>query len=372
MSPLKVGVIGCGAIAQIMHIPYLDEYEQFELVALADVSRPVLDAVGDRYHIGQRFTDWRELLALPDIEAVVICHSGSHHATTLAALDAGKHVFVEKPLAWNLRETHEIAERVARSGQVLQVGYHKLYDPGFVYAKEQVEAMRDLGFVRITVLHPANELGFSPHRIRRGGGVIQEGHVEVGTWESQRDGQLAAFAKGELALLVDEALGSRKDDDRLRLGYGVLCSSIIHQIYTLFGFLGEPSGVVSTEIYREGLSIHSVIAYPNDVRVMLDWHFLSDLKDYHEEYAFYGNFDRVRFQLPSPYFRNFPSPVIIQGCEGELAWEKRVIVNYDEAFKRELLAFYDCVRKGEQPSLSSVEDAVRHANLIQQIIDAAR
>lgn len=372
MNPLRMGVIGCGAIAQIMHVPYFDEYEQFELAALADRSRPVLDAVADRYRVEQRYTDWRDLLVQPDIEAVGIFHSGSHYATTMAALEAGKHVFVEKPLTWNSREAREIADRVHQTGLILQVGYHKLYDPGFAYAKEQIEKMRDLGFVRITVLHPANELGFSPHRIRRGAGVIQEGHVDVGTWESQRSGQLAAFATGELAPLVDEALGSRKDDERLRLGYGVLCSSIIHQVYTLFGFLGEPSNVVSTEIYRDGLSIHGVIAYPNDLRVTLDWHFLSDLKDYHEEYAFYGNFDRVRFQMPSPYFRNFPSPIIVQGCEGELAWEKRVIVNYDEAFKRELLAFYEHVRSGQQPALSSVNDAVKHMAFIQQMIDAAR
>src|SRR5438477_5123795 len=75
-SPLRVGVIGCGAIAQIMHIPHLVEYEQFQLVALADSARPVLDAVADRYHVANRYTDWREMLVRPDIDAVVIAHSG--------------------------------------------------------------------------------------------------------------------------------------------------------------------------------------------------------------------------------------------------------------------------------------------------------
>src|SRR5688500_4617642 len=102
MKPLRIGVIGCGAIAQIMHIPYLTEYDPFELVAIADAYRPVLDAVGDRYHIAERYTDWREMMAREDIDAVGIFHSGSHRDTIIAALDANKHVFVEKPMAWNL------------------------------------------------------------------------------------------------------------------------------------------------------------------------------------------------------------------------------------------------------------------------------
>jgi len=60
------------------------------------------------------------------------------------------------------------------------------------------------------------------------------------------------------------------------------------------------------------------------------------LKDYREEYLFVGAYDRVAMQLPSPYFKSFPSPVVVQGGEGELAWEKRITVSYEEAFKNEL------------------------------------
>ncbi len=369
---LRVGVIGCGAIAQIMHLPYLNEYhDHFELAALADVSPAVLNDVGDFYHVTDRYTDWRELVARPDIEAVIIAHSGSHYASIMAALDAGKHIFTEKPLAWNLREVEAIATCAAKSDRILQIGYHKLYDPGTIYAQEQVRAMSDLAFARITVLHPANELGFSPHRLRRGNGVVVEGHVDVGTWESQISGQLAGLAGGDLSPLVDEALGARKDDPRLRLGYGLMTISLIHQIYMMFGFLGQPTRVLSGELWRDGESIHALIEYPNDLRVSLDWHFLMNLKDYREEYAFYGNNTRVILQFPSPYFRNFPSPVIIQGGEGELSWEKHVTVSYDEAFRNELLAFHTNVVNNRQPA-TGVADALRHAHFIQSLVDVLR
>ena len=372
MSRLRVGVIGCGAIGQVAHIPYLNRYdEKFELVALSDIHQPTLDAVGDHYHVAGRHTDWRELVASPDVDAVVICHNGSHRDTAIGALAADKHVFVEKPLAWNVREAKEVAEAAAKSNRILQMGYHKLHDPAFAYAKEQLGQMSDVGFGRITVLHPANELGLSPHRILRGNGMYQEGHVDTGTWAQQVSGQLAGAAGGSVEKAVDEALGVRKDDKALRLAYGQLNGSIIHQIYTLFGFLGTPSRVINATVWREGLSIHVLIEYPKDLRVSLDWHFLQDLKDYREEYAFFGNDQRVTMQLPSPYFLNFPSPVIVQGHEGETAWEKRIIVNYEEAFANELLTFYDNVQAGRKPALCSIDDAVAHAEFIQQVIDKA-
>lgn len=371
MNRLRMGVIGCGAIGQVAHIPYIHRYdERFELVALADVHRPTLDAVGDHYQVAGRHTDWRELMARQDVDAVVICHNGSHRDTTIGALEAGKHVFVEKPLAWNVRQTREVAAVATQSDRILQMGYHKLHDPGFAYAKQQVQQMQDVGFGRITVLHPANELGLSPHRILRGNGVVQEGHVDTGTWAQQVAAQLADGAGGSVEAAVDEALGGRKDDKALRLAYGQLNGSVIHQVYTLFGFLGAPRKVLNANVWREGLSIHVLIEYPNDLRVTLDWHFLQDLKDYREEYAFFGNHDRVLLQLPSPYFLNVPSPVIVQGHEGETAWEKRIVVNYEEAFARELLAFYDNVQAGQKPALCSIDDAVAHAEFIQQMIDA--
>lgn len=368
---LRVGVIGCGGIAQIMHIPHLVEYdERFELVALADVHAPTLHAVGDRYHIANRYTDWRDMLARGGLDAIGIFHGGSHYETVMAGLNANLHVFVEKPLAWNLREVEAIAARASQSDRIVQIGYHKLYDPGFAYAKQALEQMNDLGYVRVTVLHPADEAGWAQHRVRRGDGVIVEGFPNIAPWEEQAPAQRRGLAGGALASLVDEALGARKADPRLRLAYGMMTVSLIHQVYTLHGFLGLPQRVVHTDLWRDGLSIHVVAEYSNDVHVAIDWHWLGYLKDYREEYAFFGNHDRVYFRLPSPYARNFPSPVTIQGHEGELTWEKQVIVNYEEAFARELLAFHDNVTQNKQP-ISNVQTALAHHRFIQQMIDAA-
>lgn len=372
MTPIRIGVIGCGAIAQVMHLPYLaDHPEQFEIAALADVSGPTVEAVGERYGIERRYTDWRAMLANESVDAVGLFHGGSHHDTTIAALDAGKHVVVEKPLAWNLREAREVQAAAHKSDRTVQVAYHKLYDPGFGYAKQEIDKMRDLGFARITVLHPWNDLGLSPHRIRRGNGRIDEGHREPPTLEEEIARSLSGFTGPELGPLANEVLGDRADDPQLQVAFGIMTSSLIHQVYSMFGFLGTPNRVISTDVWRGGFSIHSVIEYSDNLLVTMDWHQLTHLKDYREEYAFYGNYERVTMQLPSPYFKHFPSPVIVQGGEGELAWEKRVTVSYEEAFHREWAAFYENVTQGKTP-ISNVDEAVKHMAFIQQMIEAAR
>lgn len=366
--PIPIGVVGCGAIAQLSHIPnLLSDDDRFRLMALSDMNRELLEEVADHFNIIDRYIDFRELLDREDIEAVLICHSGSHRDTVLAALNRNKDVFVEKPLAWNLREAQEVAGAAQRSDRIVQVGYHKLYDPAFPVAKQYVDQIEDLGFVRITVLHPTNELGLSPHRIRRGRGEVLEGHIDPGSWAYQLQMQREGLTGGNLSPLVDEALGVRKDDLHLRQCYGNIVISLIHNVYMMYGFLGPPKRLRSAEYWREGMSIHLLVEYSDDLCCSLDWHYLSHLKDYREEYSFYGNRQRVSLQFPSPYFLHFPSPVILQGGEGELAWEKRIVVSYDEAFHCELRAFHENIIKRQSPR-TGVVDALQHMRFLQEII----
>jgi len=120
---IGIGIIGAGTIAQISHIPYiLDDEQRFKLLAISDINESLLSEVADHYHIDSRYPDYQALLDREDIDAVIICHSGSHHDSVLAALDKGKDILVEKPVAWNLREAEEVAARVEQCNQIVQLG----------------------------------------------------------------------------------------------------------------------------------------------------------------------------------------------------------------------------------------------------------
>jgi predicted dehydrogenase len=368
---IRVGIIGAGGIAQIMHMPYLLDTPAFEMVALADTNADVLAAVAERYHLQRTYLSWQDLLKDSDIDAVLICHGGSHRDSVLGALDAGKHVFVEKPLAWNRRECVEIAERAAKSGRIVQVGYHKLYDPAFRYGKEELSKFEDLAFVECTVLHAADEFNRAPYQVLMGKENFSQFNYEMDAWENLQKGALEGLSSGEIGRLASEALGDLKTNDSLQVAFGLLTISVIHQIYTLFGFLGEATRVINANFWRGGQSMQIFMEFPNDVHCTLNWHNLPYLNDYRETYSFYGNKRRMRLEFPGPYYRNFPTPVVLQGGEGELSWEKRVTVSFREAFHNELLAFADSIQTGKTP-ISTADDAVKHADFIEQIVRAAR
>ncbi|MEO5763604.1 MAG: Gfo/Idh/MocA family oxidoreductase, partial [Vicinamibacteria bacterium] len=132
---LRVGVIGAGGIAQMMHLPTLAERpDLFEIVAIGDISEEVLKAVGDRYNVTKRARDFREITSDPNIDAVMVLSSGRHDTALAAAFDAGKHVFVEKPLGFGRPETEALATAAAASRGFTMVGYHKRFDPAYVAA----------------------------------------------------------------------------------------------------------------------------------------------------------------------------------------------------------------------------------------------
>ena len=142
-NPLRVGVIGCGGIAQIMHLHFLyTQPELFSLRALSDISPGVLRAMGERYHVSEsaRFARYQDLVA-QELDVVMVLTGGNHYAQIIAALQAGKHVFSEKPLCYSTHEADEIV-RVAQSvKRKVMVGYMKRYDPGYQYAQARLQEM---------------------------------------------------------------------------------------------------------------------------------------------------------------------------------------------------------------------------------------
>ena len=131
MNRVKLGVIGCGAIAQVHHMPNLFELKElFDVTAVCDVSVGAAHYVADRFHVPGCYTDYRDLLAA-DVDAVLLCPSDPKTQVAIDAFDAGKHAFVEKPVCFSLQEMAAMTDACARSGKVGQSGYMKIFDPGY-------------------------------------------------------------------------------------------------------------------------------------------------------------------------------------------------------------------------------------------------
>ncbi len=366
---LKVGVIGCGGIAQMMHLPHLRELEdRYEVAGLVDVDRARLHAVADYYGVSRRLTSYEDLLDL-DLDAVLVLTGGSHAAMAVAAARAGKHVFVEKPLCYTAREIDEIAAAVEAGGVRLMVGYMKRYDPAYRYGQRLVRDLEDLRYVRVTVLHPASELYFQHHVFHP---PAPDGPVPTRELGHR---MIAAMASGPEEALIREVLGPDASRERCS-ALGIMLGSLCHDVNALRGLIGDPEAVAHTEIWNQGLGVSSTLRYASGARASLTWTYLSDLRDYDEEIACYADATRVRIVFPSPFLRNYPTRVFVEGSEKlsdrpeSASWEKNVTVSYREAFKEELLHFHECVVEGRQP-VTDLADSRADILLIHRIARAA-
>ncbi|UCD19211.1 MAG: Gfo/Idh/MocA family oxidoreductase [candidate division WOR-3 bacterium] len=114
---LNIGVVGCGAHAQIAHLPFITKHGECRLSAICDTDPRKIDHLGSKYGITKRYLDFQEIVQDPEIDALVIATPNYLHVPmSVAALKYGKHVLCETPMALNLREAREMA-RVAKKAE---------------------------------------------------------------------------------------------------------------------------------------------------------------------------------------------------------------------------------------------------------------
>ncbi|MCM3732516.1 Gfo/Idh/MocA family oxidoreductase [Fictibacillus nanhaiensis] len=159
MMTVKVGIIGCGSIANHRHLPEYAQNQDVEIVAVCDVVKERAEAAQAIYG-GEIFTDYNELLARDEVEAVSVCTPNYLHAPiSVAALKAGKHVLCEKPMATSLQEAEEMIEAAEQSGKTLMIGHNQRFVPAHQKAREII-ANGELGKVysfRTAFGHPGPE-----------------------------------------------------------------------------------------------------------------------------------------------------------------------------------------------------------------------
>jgi predicted dehydrogenase len=355
MSRTRIGVIGCGLIAQIMHLPHLKElHELFEIVALCDVSPGTLRYVGDYYGVGKRFTNYRDLLKEP-MDAVAIFSADSHGQVMVGALTEGKHVFAEKPMCFTLREADEILAAQKKAGTVCMLAYMKRYDPGFRYAQPIIQRLKDLQAIHITILHPSE--------------VNQVGHLDARRFPDVPP-EAQARLRTEQDGLIREVIGDFTSLER-RVFANNLLSTLVHDINVLRALSGDPEEVLFTDVWAGGDGMMTCLRYASGVRAIISLQYLWDLADYEETVAYYAKADRIRLVFPSPFFRNMPTPVFIQGMEDGKPFEKQVIASMKEAFKEELVHFAECVLRGKTP-ITTPEEAKADVALLHRIFKAIK
>jgi len=187
-DPVKVGVIGCGKVAMVRHLPTLARLKGCKVTAIADIDPKRLDLVKNNFGIGRTYASHTELLRDAYVDAVAVCVPlPSHTEMALDAMAAGKHVLLEKPLAMTLDEADQLIEKGARTDKKVMVGYNKRWHR-LVRKTRDIIHSGMLGEVRMiqVVFSTGHRNRYIPewrlHRKVGGGSIIENGSHFYDLW----------------------------------------------------------------------------------------------------------------------------------------------------------------------------------------------
>ena len=181
---VKVGIIGCGGIANGKHMPALAAIEGCEMVAFCDIIVERAQAAAEKFGVegAKVYEDYKELLKDESIEVVHVCTPNrSHSFITVDALEAGKHVMCEKPMAINSAEAQKMLDAAARTGNKLTIGYQNRYRDDSLYLKDEAKAgvFGEIYYAKATAIRrrAVPNWGVFLNEYEQGGGPL----IDIGT-----------------------------------------------------------------------------------------------------------------------------------------------------------------------------------------------
>lgn len=355
MNPLHVGIVGCGEAAQILHLPSLYQLpDKFTVTALCDASKTVLDGVGDHWQVTQRYLDYHELIAQADVDVILIANPNAYHAdVTLAAIEAGKHVLVEKPMCITLREADAIIQARQKAEVIVQVGYMRRYAPAFVRACQLVKDMGSVRFARVHDVLGSNALMIEPtSRVIRG-----------------KDIPVAILTEGKSIqdALIAEAIGEAPAV--LRQAYSLMLSLSSHDISAMREMLGMPQRILYAGQRQRGLYLSAAFDYGSYI-----CHYetgIDNLARFDASIEVYGADQVVRVDYDTPYVRNLPIRLVVTRTSGRGVIEENEHPGWGDPFVSEWEALYQNIQDKRLPK-TSPEDFRQDLELFGAMIDLMR
>jgi predicted dehydrogenase len=257
---VAVGVLGAGAWAEFAHLPGYKRDPRCQLVAIADPAIERAQAFAEKFGIPNVYGSHAELIAREDIDLVDVCTpSATHFELSWAALEAGKHVLCEKPVAYDFRETLRAAALAKQNGLKTKLGFTFRYSPAMQYMKELI----DQGFVGTPFifngyeqnsqwLDPQNPLRQVDHEADQsviqvsslegyGAPIMDLGHLFMGSRFSQVVGTMRNFIPDRVVRATGKMMRMNIDDGDIFIGE--YASGALGSIQTSFVTVGNYPGL---------------------------------------------------------------------------------------------------------------------------------
>jgi len=327
---MNVGVVGCGQIAQISHLPYLQELPQFEISAICDLSPTVVETLGEKYHVPSCYTDFEEMVKQEDLDIILVTNK-NHAAPALSAMENGKHVLVEKPMAFNLKQAEEMVHSAKKNNVKLMVAYMKRYDPAYQLMQNMMGEVDKIHLIRVHEFAGTYKTNFEIY--------------DLVTASDLDPNVLEAIKKQDLEDILADIGPGRED---LLDAHDIMIHLCIHDINALHGLYGLPEKIVSAQLFDSNF-VTAMMEYKNGVHLTWESGNLVTLVDWDEQITVFGANKSIELKFPFPYLKNAASILNIRENEGKSASIRQIVTSYDEAFKREWRHFYECIVNDKEP-----------------------
>lgn len=348
---IGMGLIDCGLVIQHLHIPALAQLtNRFSIAALHDPSPTVLRGVARCLPGALAHHNVDEQLADPDVGAVLVASPSALHAPhAVAAMQAGKHVLIEKPMCLTVDEADLLATTARDTGATVQIGYMRRHTPAFHEAARLVAGMQaGINIARLREIIGSNSAFVDPTAL-----IITGDDVP----QALRD-EVSRVTRAAAVAVAGTDEGSRAFVHNLLLGLST------HSLSTIRGVLGMPKAVLSARHRREGRFLRVDFDYGDFVG-----HFETGVDRIARFDACLEVTDDtriVRLNYDTPFIRHHPARVHLTEAAGNGVTETATQPPSQDAFVDEWLAFHQALSGG--PIQTDVADARDDTVLIEQIM----
>jgi len=348
-APLKVGLIGLGEVAQLMHLPLLADDARFSITAIADVSPSLMDHVAKRYGVPTQHESAEALIADPTLEAVFILTPDHLHADLLEkAIRSGKHVFIEKPVCLTVAQLEPLLALPRRDGQIVFVGYMRRFSRPFLELKKRLPTLETIRHVRVRDI-----IREAPFFVAQTRNVFKPKDVPA---EVIADGRARTLA------MQRSVMGEDCPPDALR-AYQVLTGLSSHSVSAMRDLLGPPKGVrYATQ--HNGETVIALFDYGHFTALYEA--VIDDVSRFDAGIEVLTQTQHFKMNYDTPYIRNLPTRLEITSSTDTDTGTEVVGPVYEDPFRVELSAFYDSLRNGS-PHKTTLEDSLLDLRLFAEI-----
>ncbi|WP_274361267.1 Gfo/Idh/MocA family protein [Paenibacillus thermotolerans] len=353
MKRLKIGVIGLGEVAQIIHLPILRQLsDKFEIAALCDISSSLLTEMGEQYGVTKLYTDAKELTEQEDLDAVFILNSDEYHAEcALWAAANGKHILIEKPMCLTPADADAIIQARDAAGIQVMVGYMRRFAPAFLQGVEEVKSLPAIRYAKIRDIIGQNRLIIEQSsNVRRFNDIPKEAMED--RWK-----------RG--ARMVEEVLGDAPQ--HVKNSYRLMCGLSSHDLSAMRELIGVPKRVASAAHWKDGYYITATLEYDGFYAVFETG--VDDQRRFDAHIEVFGDTKAIKVQYDTPYIRHLPTTLRIQETVGDAYNESVIRPTFKDPYTHEVEYFYEVVVNGKQPK-TTPEDYKEDLKLFKMIADS--